>query len=68
MEEQKNSLKMMLSGVLKCLSSCKLERLSSCLFVVDAALKLDWTILDVRPLRVDIDEILAHLDNWRSEK
>lgn len=40
-EEQKNSLKMMLLEVLKCLSSCKLEQLRSCCFVVDIVLKQD---------------------------
>ncbi|KAJ8617691.1 hypothetical protein MRB53_013877 [Persea americana] len=48
--KQNRRLRIMLGGVFQVLSRNKLEHLSSCKFVVDNALSLGWSVLDIRPL------------------
>lgn len=66
--EQRRHLRIMLGGVFQVLSNNQFELLQSCKFVVDHALGIGWSALDVRPLAADFAELFTFLEDWRDSR
>ncbi|KAJ8641187.1 hypothetical protein MRB53_017881 [Persea americana] len=66
--EQRRHLRIMLGGVFQVLSNNQFELLQSCKFVVDHALGIGWSALDISPLAADFAELFTFLEDWRDSR